>query len=83
VSSIGGFQAFQWAVTFPDFMAGIIVMDTAPKDLSAAGDTVAALIGELAQDPNWNAGDYYGSAGMEKALTSIRVKTLKSYGFEA
>ena len=32
-SSLGGYQAFQWAVAFPDFMAGILALDTAPRDL--------------------------------------------------
>ena len=32
--SYGGFQAFQWAVTFPDFMDGVVPVVTAPKAAS-------------------------------------------------
>ena len=78
--SIGGFQAFQWAVTFPDFMAGIIAMDTAPKDLFDRG--IPGLIDDLSKDPNWNGGDYYGKGGVETALIALRVDALKSFGFE-
>ena len=31
--SYGGYQAFQWAVTYPDFMHGIVPAVTAPKHL--------------------------------------------------
>jgi homoserine O-acetyltransferase len=80
--SLGGFQAFQWAVTFPDFMAGIVAMDTAPRDLFDSASAADGLVAELAKGANWNGGDYYGGAGMEKALTAIRIAILKSYGFE-
>ncbi len=37
--SYGGFQAFQWAVTFPDFMDGIVPVVTSP--LPPSSDRVA------------------------------------------
>jgi len=81
-SSLGGFQGFQWAVTFPDFMAGVIALDTAPKDLFDSAAAIPRLTDELSKDPNWNDGDYYTKGPMETALTAIRINTLKSYGFE-
>jgi homoserine O-acetyltransferase len=81
-ASLGGFQAFQWAVTFPDFMAGIIAMDTGPKDIFDSAPAAARLVEDFSQDPNWNGGDYYATGGMAAALTRLRVKTLRSYGFE-
>ena len=81
-SSIGGFQAFQWAVSFPDFMAGVLALDTAPRDLFDSAANVPALIDRLANDPNWNDGDYYARGSMEESLTAIRADTLRSYGFE-
>jgi homoserine O-acetyltransferase len=81
-SSIGGFQAFQWAVTFPEFMAGIIALDTAPKDIVDTGSSLNSLLNDLSKDPSWNNGDYYDGGGMEDKLTEIRINTLKSYGFE-
>ncbi|MBI3325865.1 MAG: alpha/beta fold hydrolase, partial [Nitrospinae bacterium] len=56
--SMGGRQAFQWAVTFPDFMDGIVAVASSPKGLGK--DTaVADLLQRLAGDPNWYGGWYY------------------------
>src|SRR5215813_9642604 len=34
--SYGGYQAFQWAVTYPDFMHGIVAVVTAPKNMRSS-----------------------------------------------
>ena len=81
-ASIGGYQAFQWAVSFPDFIKGLIVTDTAPKDLFDSDSAADRLVADLASDPHWNGGDYYRSGGMQDKLTAIRMDILKSYGFE-
>jgi len=81
-NSIGGFQVFQWAVTFPNYMKGVIAMDTGPRDLFNTGDGIPNLIATLMNDPNWNDGDYYAQGGVVEALTALRIDTLKSYGFE-
>jgi homoserine O-acetyltransferase len=80
--SVGGFPAFQWAVTFPEFMKGVIAMDTGPKDLFDTGASIPGLLDQLSNDPNWNGGDYYAKGGVVEALTALRVNMLKSYGFE-
>ncbi len=80
--SVGGFQVFQWAVTFPENMAGIIALDTAPKDILETGSSLNNLLSDLSADPSWNNGDYYASGSMENKLTEIRINTLKSFGFE-
>jgi homoserine O-acetyltransferase len=80
--SYGGYQAFQWAVTYPDFMDGIAAVATAPKNLRGGGAT-QMLIGQLAQDPHWNGGWYYETGGIVATLTRWRIATLKSYGLEA
>ncbi len=80
-SSIGGFQAFQWAVTYPDFVSAILALDTAPRDTFDIAASVPGLIETFSKDTSWNNGDYpVGS--MAGALTDHRIKTLKSYGFE-
>lgn len=81
-SSIGGFQVFQWTVTFPDYMSGIIALDTAPKDIVETGSSLSNLLIDLSIDASWNNGDYYATGGMEDKLTKIRINTLKSYGIE-
>lgn len=80
-SSIGGYQTFQWAVTFPEFMSVILALDTAPKDPFDATSMAGRLIDTFASDPNWNGGDYR-AGGMVEALTSYRMEMLRSYGFE-
>ena len=77
--SFGGFQSFQWAVQYPDFMHGVVPVVTAPK---GAGDDapVAALVKQLAVDPNWNGGWYYDRGGITPTLVEMRTATLQRYG---
>ena len=79
--SFGGYQAFQWAVTYPDFMHGIVAAVTAPKGRGGE-DAVDQLIAQLAADPNWNAGRYYETGGILPTMTAMRVETLRNYGIE-
>jgi homoserine O-acetyltransferase/O-succinyltransferase len=79
--SYGGFQAFQWAVTFPDFMDGIAPVVTSP--LPPQSDREAGLSAWFAKDPNWNGGDYYETGGVHETLTALRVDTLTRYGLLA
>ena len=75
--SYGGFQAFQWGVSFPDFMDGIVPVVSAPKArLNMTADTRA----RFERDPNWNGGDYYDTGGMVATMTELRVETLHRYG---
>jgi homoserine O-acetyltransferase/O-succinyltransferase len=79
--SYGGFQAFQWAVTFPDFMDGIAPVVTSP--LPPRSDRVETLSAWFEKDPNWNGGDYYHTGGVHQTLTALRVDTLTRYGLLA
>lgn len=78
--SYGGFQAFTWAVAFPDFMDGIVAAVTAPK---APPGRLEPLLARLAKDPNWNGGDYYDRGGMLNTTTQMRMETLRGYGIDA
>jgi homoserine O-acetyltransferase/O-succinyltransferase len=80
--SLGGRQAFQWAVTYPDFMDGIVAVASSPKGLGK-DDAVHRLVQRLSADPNWNDGWYYEREGLTSTLTEIRMETLKRYGIEA
>ncbi|MCC7271811.1 MAG: alpha/beta fold hydrolase [Alphaproteobacteria bacterium] len=77
--SYGGFQAFQWAVDFPDFMDAIVPTVTAPKSPRIS---YPELHGRLAADPGWNGGWYYGTDGVIGTMRAIREETLKRYGME-
>jgi homoserine O-acetyltransferase/O-succinyltransferase len=80
--SMGGRQAFQWAVTYPDFMDGIVPVASSPKGLGK-DDAVHKLIQRLSSDPNWNNGWYYERGGILPTLMALRMETLKRYGIEA
>ncbi len=75
--SYGGFQAFQWGVTFPDFMDGLVPVVSAPRHRA---DMTTALRARFEREPNWNGGDYYATGGMVAAMTALRVETLQRYG---
>ena len=77
--SMGGFQSFQWAASYPGFMKAIVPSVTAP--LAPTGlDRLEALQKRLASDPNWNGGWYYDNGGIASVLEEIRFETLMSYG---
>ena len=77
--SFGGFQAFQWAISYPDFMEGIVASVTAPKG-SGGEASVKALLAQLAADPNWNGGWHYERGGIPATMTALRMDTLTRYG---
>jgi len=81
--SYGGYQAFQWAVSYPDFMDTIVPVVTAPKAQGNVEQTLDELQACLASDPEWNSGWYYDRGGAKGVLTDLRVETLKRYGIEA
>jgi homoserine O-acetyltransferase/O-succinyltransferase len=80
--SYGGYQAFQWAVTYPDFMDGIVPVVTAPRSQNAES-SLAELQARLATDPQWNGGWYYDRGGAKTVLTELRVEMVKRNGIEA
>jgi homoserine O-acetyltransferase len=80
--SYGGYQAFQWAVAYPDFMDAIVPVVTAPKAQNVE-KSLAELQARLATDPEWNGGRYYDSGGAKTVLTELRVEMLKRNGIEA
>jgi homoserine O-acetyltransferase/O-succinyltransferase len=79
--SYGGFQAFQWAVTFPDDMNGIVPVVSSPRAQSR--DRVGTLLARFERDLNWHGGDYYDTPGMREIMQALRVETLKRYGMNA
>ena len=86
--SYGGYQAFQWAVAYPDFIDAIVPVNTAPWASANTDKQLAEVTARLAADPEWHGGRYYGpngtnGGGAKTALTEIRVETLKRYGIEA
>jgi homoserine O-acetyltransferase/O-succinyltransferase len=82
--SYGGYQAFQWAVDYPDTVKGIAPIVTSPSvPRERSEGRVARLRATLSQNPNWNGGDYYDAGGVLETLIDIRIGILKTYGTEA
>lgn len=79
-SSYGGYLAFQWAVTYPTMMDGIVVAASAPKGVGNA-QGVEKISAQLAQDPNWNNG-WYARGSLNTVLTDMRIASLRQYGIE-
>lgn len=84
--SYGGYQAFQWAVSYPEMMDAIVPVVTAPRSQNVE-QSLAELQRRLATDPEWNGGRYYGQRGgkgeAKTVLTELRVEMLKRNGIEA
>jgi homoserine O-acetyltransferase/O-succinyltransferase len=80
--SFGGYQAFQWAATYPDEMDVVVAVVTAPRVRNGA-QMVEELSARFAAASGWNDGWYYNTGGLEDFMTEFRVTTLKRYGIEA
>jgi homoserine O-acetyltransferase len=78
--SYGGYQAFQWAVSYPEMMDAIVAVVTAPKSQNAE-QRLAELEARLATDPEWHGGRYYDRGGAKTVLTQLRFDTLMGYGY--
>src|SRR5579883_1337062 len=64
--SYGGYQAFQWAVQYPDMVDAIVPVVSAPRAQNAER-RLAELLARLESDPEWNGGRYYGRGGPRRA----------------
>lgn len=76
--SYGGYQAFQWAVTYPNMVKGVVVACSSPKG-GQNPQVVDNLISRLSQDQNWNNGHYYDGAEITNTLTDYRIEMMKFY----
>ena len=71
--SMGGFQALEWAVRYPERVASAIPIATAAR-LSAQGIAFNEVGRQaIMADPNWQGGDYYGKAGPLAGLAIARM----------
>jgi homoserine O-acetyltransferase len=80
--SYGGYQSFQWAVTYPEMMDGVIPVVTAPTAKNGA-EFAEQLRAQFSAAPGWNGGRYYKSNSMRAFMTEFRIATLERYGIEA
>jgi homoserine O-acetyltransferase len=80
--SMGGMQALEWAVTYPDYMSGVVVI--AAPGYSSAQAIAYSKIGRDAVmlDPAWEAGNYYGGPGPARGLSIARALGMITYQSE-
>lgn len=77
--SMGGMQAMEWAVTFPDRIAAAIPIATTANH--SAQNIALNEVGRQAiiADPHWNRGDYYDSEPPARGLAVARMVGHISY----
>lgn len=71
--SIGGMQALEWCLRYPESVASAIPLATTPRHsaLAIAFNEVARQA--IMADPNWNRGQYYGGARPDLGLAVARM----------
>lgn len=71
--SMGGMQALEWAVSYPDRVASCIAIATCAR-LSAQGIAFNEVGRQaIMADPNWQGGEYYGQASPDAGLAIARM----------
>ena len=71
--SIGGMQALDWAVSYPQMVqAAIPIASTCKRSALSIGLSEAQRQAIMA-DPHWNSGDYYGGHRPDKGLALARM----------
>ena len=71
--SMGGMQALQWAVSYPDAVSSCIPIAATTKHspMQIAFNEVGRLA--IMSDPNWKGGNYYGGPGPDNGLAVARM----------
>jgi homoserine O-acetyltransferase len=77
--SLGGFQAYQWAVTLPDRLTRIIATDTADHDSFDLAAAIPPLLSRFAATPGWNDG-HPAPQAMVAPLAEVREEMLIGFG---
>jgi homoserine O-acetyltransferase len=77
--SMGGMQALQWAIEYPDFVRRLIAMATTARE-SAQGIAFNEVGRQaILQDPGWNGGDYPRQGGPRVGLAIARMMAHITY----
>ena len=71
--SIGGMQAMEWAVCYPDMVASVIPIASTCKRSALSIGLSEAQRQAIMADPHWNNGNYYGKTSPEKGLALARM----------
>lgn len=77
--SMGGMQALQWAILFPDMVRKIIAMATTARHSAQAIAFNAVGRSAIMQDTQWEAGNYPPEKGPEVGLAVARMMAHITY----
>ncbi|MBN2289364.1 MAG: homoserine O-acetyltransferase [Candidatus Glassbacteria bacterium] len=81
--SLGGQQALEWALAYPDRVGNALVLAASAR-LSTQGLAFNAVARySILSDPHFNEGDYYGSGGPAEGLAAARMLGHITYLSEA
>ena len=77
--SMGGLQAIEWAVSYPQFVRACIPMACSPQLSALAIGYNDAMRMAILNDPDWRGGDYYGTSGPVRGFALARKIGMITY----
>jgi len=84
--SMGGMQALEWAIMYPDRVGGLVAIATTAAASAQQIAYSSVQRSAIVLDPNWNGGDYYDAApgeGPHQGLAVAREMAHITYRTEA
>ena len=70
---MGGMQAIEWALLYPDMVDSLLLIATAAKSSPQSIAIHKVGIQAIMDDPNWKGGNYYEKNLPEKGLSIARM----------
>jgi len=77
--SMGGMQALQWAIDFPDRVESVLALATTPRQNNQAIAFNAVGRAAILQDPEWREGQYAPGEGPDVGLSVARMMAHITY----
>ena len=71
--SMGGMQAIEWALLYPDMVDSLLLIASAAKSTPQSIAIHKVGIQAIMDDPDWKGGNYYGKDLPEKGLSIARM----------
>jgi len=77
--SLGGLQALEWIIAFPELVDRAVVVAAAPR-LSTQGLAIDDIARQaIMSDPSWKSGDYLPESGPRTGLALARMLAMLTY----